>query len=114
MSAHSTALEGVVADPLFVGLTRPAMAFGIPYAALLTIAVITVELFLLSRNLIVLLCCAPMLGLARLACAAEPRYFELWVAWVPNALRQRFTNARYWRAATFAPLGPYTEPSVRL
>ena len=38
-------------DVVFVGVTRPAMRFGVPYAALIVNALITLELFLLTRNL---------------------------------------------------------------
>jgi type IV secretion system protein VirB3 len=105
--------QGIVADTLFIGLTRPAMAFGVPYSALLATAVITVEAFLLSRNLLALLLCAPLLGLSRLVCASEPRYFELWAAWAPQAIGHYLANPRYWRAATLGPLGARQEPWVR-
>ena len=41
-------------DPLFVGATRPPMRWGVTYAALLANLVITMEVFLLSRNLLML------------------------------------------------------------
>ena len=37
---------GVTADPLFVGVTRPPMRFGVTYAALLLNAAFTMEVFL--------------------------------------------------------------------
>ena len=44
---------GVTADPLFVGVTRPPMRWGVTYAALLFNVVFTMEVFLLTKNLLV-------------------------------------------------------------
>ena len=69
---------GVTADALFVGMTRPAMAFGVTYSALLVNAVVTVELFLLTRNLLWLLACLPVHGLFWLLCLSEPSQPHAW------------------------------------
>lgn len=96
MSASSTGPGGVIADTLFVGLTRPALALGVPYAALLATAVVTVETFLLSRNLLALLVCLPIYGIARIATASDPRYFEVWADWAPRAARHWTANVAHW------------------
>ena len=113
MSRRGTEVGGVRADMLFVGLTRPAMAFGVPYAVLLAAAVMTVEAFLLSGNLLALLISAPLYGLCRLACSAEPRYFELWADWAPRAIRQRLANSAYWSARSLGPFTAAPRPWVR-
>ena len=46
---------GLTADPLFVGATRPPMRWGVTYTALLLNLVFTMEMFLLTRNLLTLL-----------------------------------------------------------
>ena len=71
---------GVTAD-CCSGVTRPAMAFGVTYSALLVNAVVTVELFLLTRNLLWLLVCVPVHGVFWLLCLTEPRFFDLGVLW---------------------------------
>lgn len=114
MSTRRTDDPGLIADPLFIGITRPAMAFGVPYAALLATAVLTVETFLLSRNLLTLLVCVPAYGICRLVTAADARYFELWADWVPRAVAHRMGNAAYWRAHSLAPLQVGGTPTVRL
>ena len=78
---------GVTADPLFLGVTRPAMAFGVTYSALLANAVVTVELFLLTRNLLWLLACIPVHGLFWLLCLSEPRFFDLALCGARRAVR---------------------------
>ena len=73
----STRNNGLTADVLFVGATRPPMRWGVTYAALLANLVCTLEAFLLTRNLLTLLVCLPVHGLCALLCARDPRYFDL-------------------------------------
>ena len=68
---------GLTADPLFVGATRPPMRWGVTYAALLGNLVLTLEAFLLTRNLLTLLLCAPVHGVCALLCARDARFFAL-------------------------------------
>jgi len=92
---------GVTADPLFVGVTRPAMALGVPYAALLANAFLTLELFLVTRNLLWLLVAVPLHGLAWLVCLAEPRTFELLAVWAQVRARAGFGGRQPWRAVSY-------------
>jgi len=68
---------GLVADALFVGATRPSMRWGVTYSALLFNMVITLETFLLTKNLLTLLMCAPIHGVCALLCARDARFFAL-------------------------------------
>src|SRR5579862_8410004 len=68
--------EGLTADLLFVGATRPPQRWGVSYAALLFNMVFTLEAFLVTRNLLVLLICAPIHGVCALLCARDVRFFE--------------------------------------
>jgi type IV secretion system protein VirB3 len=92
---------GVIADTLFTGVTRPALALGVPYAALLLNALVTLELFLVTRNLVSLLVCIPLHGLAWLACLAEPRFFELLAVWGTVRARGGFGASRPWHAHSY-------------
>ena len=98
-----TSNEGVIADPLFVGVTRPAMALGVTYGAALANGMLTVELFLLTRNLLALLVCLPIHGILWILCAVEPRFFELLLL---HARTRRWSRVGQgvWRAASYAPL----------
>ena len=96
--------DGVTADPLFVGVTRPAMAFGVTYSALLVNAVVTVELFLLTRNLLWLLACVPVHGLFWLLCLSEPRFFDLALLWGRTRGPGLFGNRRVWGAQGYSGL----------
>jgi type IV secretion system protein VirB3 len=95
---------GVTADTLFLGVTRPAMAFGVTYSALLANAVVTVELFLLTRNLLWLLACIPVHGLFWLLCLSEPRFFDLALLWGRTRGPGLFGNRALWRAQGYSPL----------
>jgi len=95
---------GVTADPLFVGVTRPAMAFGVTYSAMLVNAVVTVELFLLTRNLLWLLVCVPVHGVFWLLCLSEPRFFDLGLLWGRTRGPGLLGNGRFWRANGYSAL----------
>jgi type IV secretion system protein VirB3 len=96
---------GLVADTLFVGMTRPSTVWGVTYSAMMFNVVVTTESFIVTKNLVWLLAFVPMHGLLYLLCLYEPRFFELlqlWgrtrgVAWLGG-------NLRFWRASSYSPL----------
>ena len=95
---------GITADPLFVGATRPPMRFGVTYVALLFNAAFTMEVFLLTKNLLVLLLAIPIHGVCMLLCARDPRYFDLLLVWAKTRLVAYFCSIRYWKAASYGAL----------
>ena len=101
MSARNA---GLVADPLFVGATRPPMRWGVTYAALLFNMVFTMEAFLLTRNLLTLLVCAPIHGVCALLCARDARFFDLMLLWGRTRLPAVLGTLRLWRASSYSPL----------
>ena len=95
---------GVTADPLFVGVTRPPMRFGVTYAALLVNVAFTMELFILTKNLLVLLLMLPIHGVCMLLCARDARYFDLLLVWTKTRLLAYFCSIRFWKGASYSPL----------
>lgn len=95
---------GVIADPLFVGATRPPMRFGVTYGAMLLNMGLAMELFLLTRNLLVLLLIVPLHGVCMLLCARDPRYFNLLFLAVKTRFLGIFCSARFWRGTSYSPL----------
>src|SRR5712671_757386 len=91
-------------DPLFVGATRPPMRWGVTYSALLFNLVFTMEAFLLTKNLLTLLCCVPLHGIFALLCARDARFFDLVLLWGRTRLPAALGNLRHWRASTYSPL----------
>ena len=95
---------GLIADPLFVGATRPPMRWGVTYAALLFNMVFTLEAFLVTRNLLTLLLCAPIHGLCALLCARDARFFDLLLMWGRTRLPAVAGTMRFWQASSYSPL----------
>src|SRR5262245_25591380 len=95
---------GLAVDPLFVGVTRPPMRWGVAYIALLFNLVLTVEVFLLTKNLLALLIALPIHGLCALLCARDARFFYLLVLWLRTRALAYVCNGRFWKASSYSPL----------
>jgi len=101
MSARN---KGLRAEPLFVGATRPPMRWGVTYAALLFNLVFTLEVFLLTKNLVTLLLSAPIHGVCALLCARDARFFDLILLWGRTRMPAVLGNLRVWSASSYSPL----------
>ncbi|MGO9265318.1 MAG: type IV secretion system protein VirB3 [Candidatus Binataceae bacterium] len=95
---------GILLDPLFAGVTRPAMAMGVTYSALLINGMTTVELFLLTKNLLWMLVCIPIHGIFWLVCKNDARFFDLLFLWGRTRGPGLIGNARFWKANSYSPL----------
>src|ERR1700678_329968 len=95
---------GLIADPLFIGATRPSMLWGVTYSAVMLNAMCIMELFLLTKNLLILLIAAPVHGVCMLLCARDARFFDLVLLWGRTRLPALFGNLRFWKASSFSPL----------
>ena len=98
-------------DPLFVGATRPPMRWGVTYAALLGNVVFTMEVFLLTRNLLALLVALPIHLLSAALCASDARCFDLWLMWVKTRGVALLANVGYWGGSSYSPL-PVAPPDL--
>jgi type IV secretion system protein VirB3 len=96
--------EGLIADPLFVGATRPPMRWGVTFSALLFNLVFTMEVFLLTKNLLCLLLALPIHGVCALLCARDARFFDLVMLWGRTRIPACLTTLWYWRAVAYSPL----------
>jgi type IV secretion system protein VirB3 len=104
---------GLLADPLFVGLTRPPMRYGATYTALMLNGLVTMEAFLVTKNLLTLLVFLPVHGVCVLLCLRDPRIFELLALWARTRLPALVGTAAYWRASSVAPLAAFTHRGAR-
>jgi type IV secretion system protein VirB3 len=95
---------GPAADPLFVGATRPPMRWGVTYSALLFNLVFTLEVFLLTKNLLTLGACVPIHAVCALLCHRDARFFDLLLLWARTRLPAALGNLRYWKASSYSPL----------
>lgn len=96
--------DGLTSDPLFVAVTRPPMRWGVTFAALLLNIVFTMEVFLLTKNLLTLLIALPIHGVCALLCLRDPRFFDLLLLWGRTRLPAFFGSYRYWRAGSCSPM----------
>ena len=103
---------GLRADVLFVGATRPPMRWGVTYSALLVNGVFTMEVFLLTKNLLTLILAVPVHGICALLCARDARFFDLILLWGRTRIPALLANARLWKASTYSPL-PLDLPGPR-
>ena len=99
-----TEKPGLKVDPLFVGATRPPMRWGVSYSALLFNLVFTMEAFLLTKNLLMLLCCLPIHAVFVLLCSRDARFFDLVLLWGRTRLPAACGNLWLWRASSYSPL----------
>ncbi len=95
---------GLTADVLFVAVTRPPMRWGVTYSALLFNAVFTMEVFLLTKNLLTLLIAGPMHGICALLCARDARFFDLVLLWGRTRMPAYFANYSVWKASSHGAL----------
>jgi len=96
--------QGLTSDVLFVGATRPPMRWGVTYSALLFNLVFTMEVFLLTKNLLTLLIAAPIHGVCALLCARDARFFDLILLWGRTRIPALLANARIWKSSSYSPL----------
>jgi type IV secretion system protein VirB3 len=104
--------EGLTADPLFVAVTRPPMRWGVTYSALLFNLVFSMEVFLLTKNLLTLLIVIPIHGICALLCLRDARYFDLMLLWGRTRLPAFAGTFRVWKASSFSPL-ELNAPNIR-
>jgi type IV secretion system protein VirB3 len=95
---------GLTADILFVAVTRPPMRWGVTFSALLFNLVFTMEVFLLTKNLLTLLIAIPIHGVCALLCARDARYFDLILLWGRTCMLSYLANYRVWKASSYSPL----------
>jgi len=96
--------SGLTADPLFLGATRPPMRWGVTYSALLANMVFTMEAFLLTKNLLILLLSVPIHGVCMLLCTRDARFFDLMMLWMRTRLPALLANQRVCKASSYSPL----------
>ena len=92
-------MEELDRDVLFVGLTRPQMLLGVTYGFAIANAIVTTELFLLFKSVLVLLAALLIHALGWLSCLREPRVFDLWL--VKARRCPRVANHRLWRCNSY-------------
>jgi type IV secretion system protein VirB3 len=94
-------MTGLKSDIVFGALTRPQMFAGVTYSYFVVNAVVTAELFLLTKSLWVLPTSVLLHLAGYLACLKEPRIFDLWLTRISRAPRVK--NWAVWRCNSYQP-----------
>jgi type IV secretion system protein VirB3 len=94
-------MQGLKTDIVFGALTRPQIFAGVTYGFFVFNAIVTMELFLLTRSFLVLLASAAMHAMGTLACLKEPRIFDIRLTRLTRAPRIR--NWSVWRCNSYTP-----------
>ena len=88
-------------DPVFLGLTRPPMAFGVTYTFLVLNGMATTIAFLALNSLWAWLIGIPVHLIGIIACLKDPRFFDLWRVKLMQTPNNR--NRRLWRCNSYSP-----------
>ncbi len=96
--------EGLAADLLFVAATRPPTRWGVPYLALLVNMVLTMEIFLMVKNPLIVVLGVPIHGVCMLLCSRDPRFFELAMLWAQTRMPGLAANLVAWKGNSYSPL----------
>jgi type IV secretion system protein VirB3 len=99
-----TESKGLATDLLFVAATRPPTRWGVPYLAMMANMVLTMELFLIVKNPLMLLLAIPLHGTGMLLCSRDARIFELGMLWAQTRMPGLLGNLLAWRGNTYSPL----------
>ena len=97
VSEHATLADET--DPVFLGLTRPAMFLGVTHSFFVINLIVCLIGFLAAHSWLALLLAIPIHGLGYLACLHEPRIFDL--AYTRASRCGRCVNRRFWGTSTY-------------
>jgi type IV secretion system protein VirB3 len=102
MTADSEGLQfSNDADPVFLGLTRPAMFCGVTHSFFVINLIVCLIGFLGAHSWLALLVSIPVHGLGYLACLRDPRIFDL--VYTKASKCSRCVNRRFWGAISYDP-----------
>ena len=87
--------------PIHRALTRPQMFAGVTFNFFVINAVVTLELFLLTRSFLTLAAALVIHAIGYLACLREPRIFDLCITKVSRCPRVR--NCQRWGCNSYTP-----------
>jgi type IV secretion system protein VirB3 len=88
-------------DPVFSALTRPQMFAGVTYTWFVLNAIITAELFLITKSFWAFAGALALHAVGVLAARDEPRFLDLWITRMTRCPRVR--NFAFWRCNSYRP-----------
>jgi type IV secretion system protein VirB3 len=88
-------------DPVFAALTRPQMFGGVTYTWFILNAIVTAEVFLITKSPWALVAAVVMHLVGVVAARDEPRFLDLWITRMSRSPRVR--NFAFWRCNSYRP-----------
>ena len=87
-------------DPLFVGLTRSSMIFGVSIQYAMLNLMISVTIFIQEASLYIILIAGVVHLIGYLLCFKEPRFMELYLNYTSKC--NQCPNKSYWGANSYS------------
>ncbi|MEQ1547403.1 MAG: VirB3 family type IV secretion system protein [Chakrabartia sp.] len=94
-------MTGLTRTPVFRALTQPQMFAGVTYTYFVINAVLTTELFLITRSFWAIPAALIIHGIGYMASLREPRIFDLWITRVSRCGRTKTHGV--WRCNSYRP-----------
>lgn len=91
----------LTSEPVFTALTRPQMFAGVTYNFFIINALVTMELFLVTKSFWVIMVALVLHGFGTIACLGEPRIFDLWLLRARRC--PRLPGFAAWRCNSYLP-----------
>ncbi len=90
----------VASDPLFVGLTRPSMIFGVSIQYAMLNLMISVTIFIQKSSVYIIFIALVVHMIGYLLCFKEPRFMELYLNY--SGKRNQCPNKTSWGANSYS------------
>jgi type IV secretion system protein VirB3 len=90
-----------MSDPLFQGMTRPAMLAGVTYSGVMLELMLVSIPFIAINNLLVLLAIIPVHGVLWLLCRWDARAIDILLVWLRTGGQARLRHL--WQGSTYRP-----------
>lgn len=90
----------LTSDPLFVGLTRPTMIFGVSIQYAMLNLMVSVTAFIQEASLYIIFFAAVVHLIGYLLCFKEPRFLELYLNYVSKC--NQCSNKSYYGANSYS------------
>ncbi len=87
-------------DPLFVGLTRPSMIFGVSIQYVMLNTLISIILFIQDSSVYIILIAAGVHLIGYILCFKEPRFMELYLNYASKC--NQCSNKSYYGANSYS------------
>jgi type IV secretion system protein VirB3 len=88
-------------DPVFSALTRPQMFAGVTYNWFILNAIVTAEIFLVTKSFWAFAGAMVMHLVGVIAARDEPRFLDLWITRMSRS--PRVANFSFWRCNSYTP-----------